>query len=72
VIGANNVAVPTHLYKVVVVENKAGSPVAMGTFIVPNEPIDFSHHLKEYQVRNNLKMFEDIGHGIMVRLLDCN
>ncbi|XP_052768716.1 nuclease EXOG, mitochondrial-like [Mya arenaria] len=50
VIGQNGVAVPTHLFKVIVVEDKLGEPVAMATFIVPNEPINFDHKLTEYQV----------------------
>ncbi|KAK3109091.1 hypothetical protein FSP39_022814 [Pinctada imbricata] len=50
VIGQNEVAVPTHLFKIVIVENAKNNPVAMGTFIVPNEPISFQHHLKEFQV----------------------
>jgi len=49
-IGDNNVAVPTHLFKVIIVENKRSQPFAMATFIVPNEPIGFEVNLKEYQV----------------------
>ncbi|WAQ94183.1 EXOG-like protein, partial [Mya arenaria] len=37
-------------YQVIVVEDKLGEPVAMATFIVPNEPINFDHKLTEYQV----------------------
>ena len=37
VLGQNRVAVPTHLYKVVLAE--AGDKQALGVFIVPNKPI---------------------------------
>ncbi|OWF56352.1 nuclease EXOG, mitochondrial-like [Mizuhopecten yessoensis] len=50
VIGKNQVAVPTHLYKVIIVEDTNSNPVAIGSFIVPNEPIGFEHALTEYQV----------------------
>ncbi|XP_072032272.1 nuclease EXOG, mitochondrial-like isoform X2 [Amphiura filiformis] len=56
VIGDNNVAVPTHLYKVIVTEGALQStqkgvtgPFA-GAFIVPNEPIKSKEPLKQYQV----------------------
>ncbi|XP_069954880.1 nuclease EXOG, mitochondrial isoform X3 [Cherax quadricarinatus] len=48
VIGENEVAVPTHLYKVIVAHN--GDNIVTGSFVVPNKPIDYSHHLKEFQV----------------------
>ena len=50
VIGESEVSVPTHLFKVVVVENSSSDPVAMGAFIVPNQPIGFNHTLKDYQI----------------------
>ena len=50
VIGESEVSVPTHLFKVVIVENSSSDPVAMGAFIVPNLPIGFSHTLKDYQI----------------------
>ncbi|KAK4313495.1 hypothetical protein Pmani_015157 [Petrolisthes manimaculis] len=51
VIGDNEVAVPTHLYKVVVGRsNKDAAPAAVGAFIVPNAPLDYSHHLTQFQV----------------------
>lgn len=43
-------AVPTHLFKVVIVENKKSQPIAMGAFVVPNQPIGYEHPLREYQV----------------------
>ena len=50
VIGQSEVAVPTHLYKVVIVENSSAIPEAMGAFIVPNRPIGFKDALKDYEV----------------------
>ncbi|XP_077979131.1 nuclease EXOG, mitochondrial-like [Glandiceps talaboti] len=53
VIGDSNVAVPTHLFKIVTAENnprKPNEPVALGVFIVPNKPITSAHKLKEFQV----------------------
>lgn len=49
VIGQNEVAVPTHLYKVILVEADK-KPIAIGCFIVPNEPIENKNSLKEFQV----------------------
>lgn len=64
VIGENEVAVPTHLFKVIVVEDKHGKPTAIGSFVVPNEPIGFDHHLKEYEVE-----LSALEHTIGVKLL---
>ena len=55
VIGANNVAVPTHLFKVVVAEN-AGEIPLVAAFVVPNQPIDSNRLLTGYQV--SLEMVE--------------
>nr|XP_022304723.1 nuclease EXOG, mitochondrial-like [Crassostrea virginica] len=49
VIGPNEVAVPTHLYKIILVESN-GTPSAIGCFIVPNKPIKNKNSLKEFQV----------------------
>ncbi|XP_076827401.1 nuclease EXOG, mitochondrial isoform X2 [Brachyhypopomus gauderio] len=50
-IGKDDVAVPTHLYKVILVQkDPSAEPMALGAFVVPNAPIGFEHHLKEYQV----------------------
>ncbi|XP_007233943.3 nuclease EXOG, mitochondrial [Astyanax mexicanus] len=50
-IGKDDVAVPTHLYKVVLVrKDMSAEPLAMAAFVVPNAPIGFDHQLKEYQV----------------------
>lgn len=47
-IGENEVSVPTHLYKVIIAKKE--NQLVMGSFIVPNKPIGFSHHLKDFQV----------------------
>ena len=48
VIGKNRVAVPTHLFKIILVEGKRGSdddsptsrgPPAMGVFVIPNKKV---------------------------------
>ncbi|XP_062577938.1 nuclease EXOG, mitochondrial-like [Saccostrea cucullata] len=49
VIGKNEVAVPTHLYKIILVETN-GTPSAIGCFIVPNQPIENKYSLTEFQV----------------------
>lgn len=49
VIGDNNVAVPSHLFKIILVENR-GQPVAVGAFVVPNAPIPDNKVLADYQV----------------------
>ncbi|XP_064614048.1 nuclease EXOG, mitochondrial-like [Liolophura sinensis] len=50
VIGESTVAVPTHLYKLIVAENNSSDQKAVGAFVVPNEPLGFDHKLTEYQV----------------------
>ncbi|XP_067649787.1 nuclease EXOG, mitochondrial-like [Haliotis asinina] len=49
VIGKNQVAVPTHLFKVIVAENDDSDMKYVGAFIVPNEPIS-SHKLRDFEV----------------------
>ncbi|XP_060725679.1 nuclease EXOG, mitochondrial-like isoform X1 [Tachysurus vachellii] len=50
-IGKDDVAVPTHLYKVILVRKEHSPDVlALGAFVVPNAPIGFEHQLKEFQV----------------------
>lgn len=49
VIGSSNVAVPTHLYKVILAEDNMKQSV-LGAFVVPNEPVSFEHKLQEFQV----------------------
>lgn len=50
-IGKDDVAVPTHLYKVILAQ-KDSSPdsLALGAFVVPNAPIGFERPLTEFQV----------------------
>lgn len=48
VIGENEVSVPSHLYKVIIA--KKNDQLVTGSFVVPNKPIGYSHHLKEFQV----------------------
>ena len=48
-IGANNVAVPTHLYKVILAEDNDKEAV-LGAFVVPNKPINFEYKLQDFQV----------------------
>lgn len=49
VIGANDVAVPTHLYKVILAEDNDKEAV-LGAFVVPNKPINFEYKLQDFQV----------------------
>lgn len=50
VIGKNNVSVPTHLYKVILVEDPSLDAPLLAGFVVPNAPIE-DKHLKEFQVK---------------------
>ncbi|XP_060679444.1 nuclease EXOG, mitochondrial-like [Hemiscyllium ocellatum] len=52
VIGKNEVAVPTHLYKIILIQKGKGPSelLALGAFVVPNSPIGFDHQLSEYQL----------------------
>ncbi|XP_044280849.1 nuclease EXOG, mitochondrial [Varanus komodoensis] len=52
VIGKDDVAVPSHLYKVILARQSEAStdPLALGAFVVPNIPIGFDHQLLEFQV----------------------
>jgi len=49
VIGSNEVSVPTHLYKVVLVSDPSLSTPLMAAFVVPNSPVG-DRHLTEFQV----------------------
>ncbi|UJR29280.1 hypothetical protein I4U23_010494 [Adineta vaga] len=64
VIGPNEVHVPTHLFKCILVENKDQHEMAVGCFVVPNEPIDrnrpltdFAVSIKDLEKRSGLKLF---------------
>ncbi|XP_034848125.1 nuclease EXOG, mitochondrial [Mirounga leonina] len=52
VIGEDNVAVPSHLYKVILARRSPVStePLALGAFVVPNDAIGFQPQLSEFQV----------------------
>ncbi|KAJ8277575.1 hypothetical protein GJAV_G00076840 [Gymnothorax javanicus] len=52
VIGKDEVAVPTHLFKVILAQRKGfpSDTLALGAFVVPNRPIGFEHALTDYQV----------------------
>ena len=48
-IGKSQVAVPTHLYKVIVAEQDGEDDRYMGVFVVPNLPIRAEEQLPKYQ-----------------------
>lgn len=48
VLGQNRVAVPTHLFKVVLAEG--GEKQALGVFIIPNKPVENNVDLARFQV----------------------
>ncbi|XP_049726739.1 LOW QUALITY PROTEIN: nuclease EXOG, mitochondrial [Elephas maximus indicus] len=52
VIGQDDVAVPSHLYKVILARRSPAStePLVLGAFVVPNEAIGFQPQLTEFQV----------------------
>ena len=49
VIGENNVAVPTHLFKAILATNSSGE-ACLAAFEVPNEPIKYEKKLANFQV----------------------
>ncbi|XP_057178750.1 nuclease EXOG, mitochondrial-like isoform X2 [Triplophysa rosa] len=58
-IGEDNVAVPTHLYKVVLVQRDSSEDSrALGAFVVPNSPIGFDRHLTEFQRFSQCGLFQ--------------
>ncbi|XP_055985202.1 nuclease EXOG, mitochondrial [Sorex fumeus] len=52
VIGQDNVAVPSHLFKVILARRSplSAEPLVLGAFVVPNEAIGFQSQLSEFQV----------------------
>ncbi|XP_026574286.1 nuclease EXOG, mitochondrial [Pseudonaja textilis] len=52
VIGKDEVAVPSHLYKVILARRSEvlQDPLLLGAFVIPNRPIGFDHQLQEFQV----------------------
>ncbi len=64
VIGHNEVHVPTHLFKCILVENKDKTNMALGCFVVPNTPIDrncpltdFAMSIEDIERRSGLQLF---------------
>lgn len=49
VIGRNEVSVPTHLYKIVLVEDPKLDGPLLASFVVPNTPISSSKVLTDFQ-----------------------
>ncbi|KAM9387894.1 nuclease EXOG, mitochondrial [Phaethornis superciliosus] len=70
VIGKDDVAVPSHLYKVILARRTRTStePLVLGAFVVPNNPIGFSHHLTEFQV--NIEDLEKMSGLVFFPLVD--
>jgi len=60
VLGPNNVAVPTHLYKVVLVTDPMLDKPLLGAFVVPNIPVG-DKHLAEFKVD-----IEEVERGVGV------
>lgn len=56
VIGSNNVAVPTHFYKIVVMETSSGK-LEMEAYVMPNQIIQNETPLKVFQVNLRRKCF---------------
>jgi len=55
VVGENNLAVPTHLFKVILCRGQKGKAetdesLAVGAFIVPNEDVSWSKDLADFQI----------------------
>uniref|UniRef100_UPI00358E037D nuclease EXOG, mitochondrial-like isoform X2 n=1 Tax=Myxine glutinosa TaxID=7769 RepID=UPI00358E037D len=49
-IGKSDVAVPTHLFKVVLTGRSGGGSLCLGAFLVPNAPIGYQQKLADFQV----------------------
>ncbi|MGH0167943.1 UNVERIFIED_CONTAM: hypothetical protein FKN15_053788 [Acipenser sinensis] len=49
VIGKNNVAVPTHFFKVVILEKRSGE-VELRSYVMPNTPVDENTPLERFLV----------------------
>ena len=67
VIGPNQVAVPTHFYKIILVE-KDNKPKALGTFVIPNKDlspekklIEFSYPLSFVEERLGYEIFPKLN-----------
>jgi len=66
VLGKNNVAVPTHLYKIILVEDPKMDMPMMGAFVVPNKPIQnvkleqFEVELEEIEKHVGVKFHQEL------------
>jgi DNA/RNA endonuclease G (NUC1) len=49
VIGENGVAVPTHLFKIVLVEDRKLPVPLISAFVVPNRPIPRQQELRDFR-----------------------
>ncbi|XP_067108263.1 nuclease EXOG, mitochondrial-like [Osmerus mordax] len=83
VIGRDDVAVPTHLFKVILVGNmnntdqSASRPIALSAFVVPNHSIGFERPLKDFEVSlseletvSGLRFFLGLGAGSLPSLCE--
>ena len=68
VIGKNDVAVPTHLYKIIL--GRKGDRLDLASFVVPNRPIDIKRPLTEFRVP--LENLERIAGILFFPRLDRN
>ncbi|XP_029915268.1 endonuclease G, mitochondrial [Myripristis murdjan] len=50
VLGRNHVAVPTHFFKVVILERAGGAGVELRSYVLPNEPVDEKIPLERFLV----------------------
>jgi len=68
VIGTNNVAVPSHLFKVILVEDPQLDKPMMASFIIPNKPVqdvkleDFEVSLSEVEKQVGVRFHQDLDH----------
>jgi len=68
VIGKNNVAVPTHLFKIILVEDPSLQKPMMSSFIIPNSPVqdvkleDFEVELTEIEKQVGVRFHQDLDH----------
>lgn len=56
-IGSNNVAVPTHFFKVLAIEKPNGE-LEMEAYVMPNQVIDDDVPLTSFQVRNYNRKYQ--------------
>ena len=75
VFGENDTAVPTHFYKVMLLENNGD--IAMKAYLIPNELIpthiplaDFEVSVKEVEKMAGITFFDNLGNGLASLLKD--